>query len=40
MDEADVEQKKLTEIFEDGLNLYEEIVNSDQPTNSGDIQVR
>jgi len=34
------QQKKLTEIYEEGYNLYEEILHTDQPTNSGDIQVK
>ncbi|XP_046672286.1 immunoglobulin-binding protein 1 [Homalodisca vitripennis] len=41
MEEADREQdKKLREIFEEGHVIYEEILNTDQPTNSGDIQVK
>uniref|UniRef100_A0A1B6FST5 Immunoglobulin-binding protein 1 n=1 Tax=Cuerna arida TaxID=1464854 RepID=A0A1B6FST5_9HEMI len=41
MEEADMEQdKKLREIFEEGYDLYEEIINTDQPTNSGDVQVK
>lgn len=40
MADSDTEQhKKLTDIFEEGHNIYEDISNSDQPTNSGDVQV-
>uniref|UniRef100_A0A1B6L7W4 Immunoglobulin-binding protein 1 n=1 Tax=Graphocephala atropunctata TaxID=36148 RepID=A0A1B6L7W4_9HEMI len=41
MGEADTDQhKKLKEIFEEGHVLYEEVLNTDQPTNSGEVQVK
>lgn len=40
MEDVDLEhEKKLTDIFEEANNLYDEILNTDQPTNSGEIQV-
>lgn len=41
MEDIDLQhEKKLTDIFEEANNIYDEILNTDQPTNSGDIQVR
>lgn len=34
------ETKNLSQLFEDGYALFENISNSDQPTNSTDIQVK
>lgn len=34
------ETKNLSQLFEDGYALFENISNSDQPTNSTDVQVK
>lgn len=34
------ETKNLSQLFEGGYTLFEDISNTDQPTNSTDVQVR
>ena len=33
------ETKNLSQLYEDGYALFEEVSNTDQPTNSTDVQV-